>query len=268
MSDEILKPGTQKRVNVFASIPVSMPHGLGEIGFSRTAPISGRQMGVMLPIEVIRICILGRAQVDECLANGGLLRLTLANYNRDNNVKRDNKPQPVIVTPLQTRNGKIVPPPVQRRANKVNVGGINAQPIIQSEEYHMPPTNDPFADVQQAGSSADSSTDATPTENDTSKTSEAVASAVQSVVNEPAQAEEKKEEEPKVGHTDEEVREVTQPLANDPMLEMVAQAQAEEKEEEASAQPQEEEKEEAPTQSQSQTENNNNNQNRKKKKKR
>ena len=64
MSDEILKPGTQKRVNVFASIPVSIPYGLGDIGFSRTAPISGRQMGVMLPIEVIRTCILGRAQVD------------------------------------------------------------------------------------------------------------------------------------------------------------------------------------------------------------
>ena len=257
MSDEILKPGTQKRVNVFASIPVSMPHGLGEIGFSRTAPISGRQMGVMLPIEVIRICILGRAQVDECLANGGLLRLTLANYNRDNNIKRDNKPQPVVVTPLQTKNGKIVPPPVQRRANKVNVGGINAQPIIQSEEYHMPPTNDPFADVQQTGSSADSSADATPAEDDTSKTSEVVASEVQSVVNEPVQTEEKKEEEPKVGHTDEEVREVTQPLANDPMLEMVAQAQAE---------AEEEKEEETPVQSQ--TENNNNNQNRKKKKKR
>ena len=259
MSDEILKPGTQKRVNVFASIPVSMPHGLGEIGFSRTAPISGRQMGVMLPIEVIRICILGRAQVDECLANGGLLRLTLANYNRDNNVKRDTKPQPVIVTPLQTKNGKIVPPPVQRRPNKVNVGGINAQPIIQSEEYHMPPVNDPFADVQQTGPSADSSVDATPADNDTSKTGEVVASEVQSVVNEPVQAEEKKEEEPKMGHTDEEVREVTQPLANDPMLEMVAQAQAQAEEEKK--------EEEAPVQPQSQN-GNNSNQNRKKKKKR
>ena len=242
MSDEILKPGTQKRVNVFASIPVSMPHGLGEIGFSRTAPISGRQMGVMLPIEVIRICILGRAQVDECLANGGLLRLTLANYNRDNNVKRDVKPQPVVVTPLQTKNGKIVPPPVQKRTNKAIVGGINAQPIIQSEEYHMPPINDPFADVQQTGPSADSSVDATTTKDDTSKISEVVASEVQSVVNESAQAEEKQEEEPKVGHTDEEVRKITQPLANDPMLEMVAQAQAEEKEEEAPIQPQTENK--------------------------
>lgn len=234
MSEEILKPGTQKRVNVFASIPVSMPHGLGEIGFSRTAPISGRQMGVMLPIEVIRICILGRAQVDECLANGGLLRLTLANYNRDNNVTHETKPQPVIVTPLQTKDGKIVPPPpVQKRTNNnVNLGGIYAQPIIQSEEYHMPPANDPFTDIQQTGSSTDSSADATPTEDDTSKTSEVVASEIQNMVNEPAQV----EEEQMVGHTDEEVREITQPLANDPMLEMVAQAQAEEKEEEAPTQ--------------------------------
>ena len=244
MNDEILKPGTQKRVNVFASIPVSMPHGLGDIGFSRTAPISGRQMGVMLPIEVIRTCILGRAQVDECLANGGLLRLTLANYNRDNNVTRDVKPQPVVVTPLQTRNGKIVPPPpTQKRMNRANVGGVNVQPIIQSEEYHKPLTNDPFSDVQQAGSSPDSSTETTTVEDKTSKTSDVVSSEVQSAVDvESAHI----EEEQNVVNTDEEVGEITQPLADDPMLKMVAQ-----------------EHEENPT-PQPKTENNN--QNRKKKK--
>ena len=227
MNDEILKPGTQKRVNVFASIPVSMPHGLGDIGFSRTAPISGRQMGVMLPIEVIRTCILGRAQVDECLANGGLLRLTLANYNRDNNVTRDAKPQPVVVTPLQTRNGKIVPPPpTQKRMNRANVGGVNVQPIIQSEEYHKPLTNDPFSDVQQVGSSTDSSTETTTVEDDTSKTSEVVASEIQNTVNdESVQVEEKQE----VENADKEVGEITQPLTDDPMLNMVAQDQEEEK---------------------------------------
>ena len=242
MNNEILKPGTQKRVNVFASIPVSMPHGLGDIGFSRTAPISGRQMGVMLPIEVIRTCILGRAQVDECLANGGLLRLTLANYNRDNNVTRDAKPQPVVVTPLQTRNGKIVPPPpTQKRVNRANIGGVNVQPIIQSEEYHKPLTNDPFSDVQQAGSSTDSSTETTTVEDETSKTSEVVASEVQNTVNdESVQVEEEQNVE--------NVSEITQPLANDPMLKMVAQDQ--------------EKKEENPT-AQSKLENN---QNRKKKK--
>ena len=50
-----------------------------------------------------------------------------------------------------------------------------------------------------------------------------VADEIQSVVNESAQDEEK----PNAGHTDEEVREITQPISNDPMLEMVAQAQAE-----------------------------------------
>lgn len=246
MNNEILKPGTQKRVNVFASIPVSMPHGLGDIGFSRTAPISGRQMGVMLPIEVIRTCILGRAQVDECLANGGLLRLTLANYNRDNNVTRDSKPQPVVVTPLQTRNGKIVPPPpTQKRMNRANVGGVNVQPIIQSEEYHKPLTNDPFSDVQQAGSGTDSSTETTTVEDETSKTSEVVASEIQNTVDaEPTQT----EEEQNVGDTDEEVEEITHPLIDDPMLKMVAQDQ-EKKEENPIAQPKPE-----------------NNQNRKKKK--
>ena len=242
MNNEILKPGTQKRVNVFASIPVSMPHGLGDIGFSRTAPISGRQMGVMLPIEVIRTCILGRAQVDECLANGGLLRLTLANYNRDNNVTRDAKPQPVVVTPLQTRNGKIVPPPpTQKRMNRANVGGVNVQPIIQSEEYHKPLTNDPFSDVQQAGSSPDSSTETTTVEDETSKTSEVVASEVQNTVNDESVQVEEEQNVENVG-------EITQPLANDPMLKMVAQDQ--------------EKKEENPT-AQSKLENN---QNRKKKK--
>lgn len=242
MNNEILKPGTQKRVNVFASIPVSMPHGLGEIGFSRTAPISGRQMGVMLPIEVIRTCILGRAQVDECLANGGLLRLTLANYNRDNNVTRDAKPQPVVVTPLQTRNGKIVPPPpTQKRVNRANVGGVNVQPIIQSEEYHKPLTNDPFSDVQQAGSSTDSSTETTTVEDETSKISEVVASEVQNTVDDESVQVEEKQNVENVG-------EITQPLANDPMLKMVAQDQ--------------EKKEENPT-AQSKLENN---QNRKKKK--
>lgn len=247
MNNEILKPGTQKRVNVFASIPVSMPHGLGDIGFSRTAPISGRQMGVMLPIEVIRTCILGRAQVDECLANGGLLRLTLANYNRDNNVTRDVKPQPVVVTPLQTRNGKIVPPPpTQKRMNRANVGGVNVQPIIQSEEYHKPLTNDPFSDVQQAGSSPDSSTETTTIEDETTNTSEVVASEVQNTVDdESAQVEEEQIAE----NANEEVGEISKPLANDPMLNMVAQDQ-EKKVENPTLQPKTE----------------NNNQNRKKKK--
>ena len=229
MSDEILKPGTQKRVNVFASIPVSMPHGLGEIGFSRTAPISGRQMGVMLPIEVIRICILGRAQVDECLANGGLLRLTLANYNKNNNVTKDDKQQPVVVTPLQVKNGKIVPPPVRRPTKAVNIGGINAQPIIQSQEYHMPPANDPFSDVQENGSSSDSSAEAEVSEASTAETSTVVASEVQSVVNEsaPAAEEEKKEEQAPAEE------EAAAPIPNDPMLQMVAEAEAENKEEES-----------------------------------
>lgn len=229
MSDEILKPGTQKRVNVFASIPVSMPHGLGEIGFSRTAPISGRQMGVMLPIEVIRICILGRAQVDECLANGGLLRLTLANYNKNNNVTKDDKQQPVVVTPLQVKNGKIVPPPVRKPTKAVNIGGINAQPIIQSQEYHMPPANDPFSDVQENGSSSDSGTEAEVSEASATKTSTVVASEVQSVVNESAPAAEEKKKEEQTS-----VEEVTSPpIPNDPMLQMVAEAEAENKEEES-----------------------------------
>jgi hypothetical protein len=228
MSDEILKPGTQKRVNVFASIPVSMPHGLGEIGFSRTAPISGRQMGVMLPIEVIRICILGRAQVDECLANGGLLRLTLANYNKNNNVTKDDKQQPVVVTPLQVKNGKIVPPPVRRPTKAVNIGGINAQPIIQSQEYHMPPANDPFSDVQENGSSSDSGAEAEVSEASAAETSTVVASEVQRVVNEsPVAEEEKKEEQAPVEE------EAAAPIPNDPMLQMVAEAEAESKEEES-----------------------------------
>ena len=255
MSDEILKPGTQKRVNVFASIPVSMPHGLGEIGFSRTAPISGRQMGVMLPIEVIRICILGRAQVDECLANGGLLRLTLANYNKNNNVTKDDKQQPVVVTPLQVKNGKIVPPPVRRPTKAVNIGGINAQPIIQSQEYHMPPANDPFSDVQENGSSSDSGAEAEVSEASAAETSTVVASEVQSVVNESALAvkEEKKEEQAPVEE------EAAAPIPNDPMLQMVAEAEAESKEEESEG-----EDEESDDQTQSTEQNN---QSKKKKKK-
>ena len=91
----------------------------------------------------------------------------------------------------------------------------------------MPPANDPFSNVQQTGSSIGGGVNAEEVEDDTSKTSEVVADEIQTVVNESA----KVEEEPNTGHTDEELREITQPISNDPMLEMVAQAQAEEKEE-------------------------------------
>ena len=78
-----------KKVNVAARTPVVVS--------SLPAPIRGNVRNITLNEQDIFKCITQKAIVDEVLSNGSLVRLSLSNYNKVNEVV---KPEPVVVTPV------------------------------------------------------------------------------------------------------------------------------------------------------------------------
>ena len=77
-----------KKVNVTARTPVIVP--------SVSVPLRGTVRNIVLSEQDIFKCITQKAIVDEILSNGSLVRLSLSNYNKVNEVV---KPEPVVVAP-------------------------------------------------------------------------------------------------------------------------------------------------------------------------
>ena len=77
-----------KKVNVAARTPVVVS--------SLPAPIRGNVRNINLNEQDIFKCLTQKAIVDEILSNGSLVRLSLSNYNKVNEVV---KPEPVVVAP-------------------------------------------------------------------------------------------------------------------------------------------------------------------------
>lgn len=77
-----------KKVNVTARTPVIVP--------SVAVPLRGTVRNIVLSEQDIFKCITQKAIVDEILSNGSLVRLSLSNYNKVNEVV---KPEPVVVAP-------------------------------------------------------------------------------------------------------------------------------------------------------------------------
>ena len=70
-----------KRVNVHAPIPVT----------TLKYPIAGSVRNVMMDVNDIRLCLCGKAKVEEILPSGKTVRLGFNNYDKENTVPSDSR---------------------------------------------------------------------------------------------------------------------------------------------------------------------------------
>ena len=70
-----------KRVNVYAPIPVT----------TLKYPIAGSVRNVMMDVNDIRLCLCGKAKVEEILPSGKTVRLGFNNYDKENTVPSDSR---------------------------------------------------------------------------------------------------------------------------------------------------------------------------------
>ena len=71
----------KKRVNVHAPIPVT----------TLKYPIAGSVRNVMMDVADIRLCLCGKAKVEEILPSGKTVRLGFNNYDKENTVPTDSR---------------------------------------------------------------------------------------------------------------------------------------------------------------------------------
>lgn len=70
-----------KRVNVHAPIPVT----------TLKYPIAGSVRNIMMDVNDIRLCLCGKAKVEEILPSGKTIRLGFNNYDKENTVPSDSR---------------------------------------------------------------------------------------------------------------------------------------------------------------------------------
>ena len=71
----------KKRVNINAPIPVT----------TLKYPIAGSVRNVMMDVSDIRLCLCGKAKVEEILPSGKIVRLGFNNYDKENTIPSDNR---------------------------------------------------------------------------------------------------------------------------------------------------------------------------------
>ena len=71
----------KKRVNVHAPIPVT----------TLKYPIAGSVRDVVMDVNDIRLCLCGKAKVEEILPSGKTVRLGFNNYDKENTVPTDSR---------------------------------------------------------------------------------------------------------------------------------------------------------------------------------
>ena len=71
----------KKRVNINAPIPVT----------TLKYPIVGSVRNVMMDVSDIRLCLCGKAKVEEILPSGKIVRLGFNNYDKENTIPSDNR---------------------------------------------------------------------------------------------------------------------------------------------------------------------------------
>lgn len=71
----------KKRVNVHAPIPVT----------TLKYPIAGSIRNVMMDVSDIRLCLCGKAKVEEILPSGKTVRLGFNNYDKENTIPSDSR---------------------------------------------------------------------------------------------------------------------------------------------------------------------------------
>lgn len=125
---------TKKVVNIDAKFPVI----LGNM------KIFGTVLNLELPVGDIQQCILKRALVDEVLSNGRTVRLSLSNFNLNNDVVEVTKPTPQKeVKKIEEK--EIIAPKEELVINPIfaeePVEEVVEEPTVVAEEELIEPSN-------------------------------------------------------------------------------------------------------------------------------
>ena len=124
-----------KRVNVHAPIPVT----------TLKYPIAGSVRNVMMDVNDIRLCLCGKAKVEEILPSGKTVRLGFNNYDKENTVPTDSRVtnQPVQPhVPVETAKAKVEEAKVkEEKAEEVEVKAeeAKAEEVVAEEEKKEAP---------------------------------------------------------------------------------------------------------------------------------
>jgi len=89
---ELKKTTMVKKVNIFARIPIR----------TVTPNLYGKHEGLMMSPGNILKCIIHKAVVDEVLNDGSTIRLTMKNYNLDNNALLGAKTEPKLANTVRS----------------------------------------------------------------------------------------------------------------------------------------------------------------------
>lgn len=81
---------TEKKVNIYSTMPL----------FINNTILRGNAYGVKMSLSAIRNCIVSRAVVEEILDDNSIVRLSLANYDKDNTIKTNTTPNVKPETPI------------------------------------------------------------------------------------------------------------------------------------------------------------------------
>lgn len=111
---------TIKKVNVYPTMPITTVN----------PSIRGRMLRVNMTVENIYKCLIAHATVEEILNNGNIIRLTMANYAKDNNPKKPDKaPIPIIKPAIEK--------PIAPKSNDV----ISNIPKLEKKEVNIEETD-------------------------------------------------------------------------------------------------------------------------------
>ena len=118
----------KKRVNVHAPIPVT----------TLKYPIAGSVRDVLMDVNDIRLCLCGKAKVEEILPSGKTVRLGFNNYDKENTVPSDSRVtnQPVQPhVPVEAAKAKAEEAKAkEEKAEEAKVEEAKAEEVTAEEE--------------------------------------------------------------------------------------------------------------------------------------
>lgn len=112
-----------KRVNVHAPIPVT----------TLKYPIAGSVRNVMMDVNDIRLCLCGKAKVEEILPSGKTVRLGFNNYDKENTVPSDSR---VMNQPVQPH---VPVEAAKAKAEEAAAEEAKAEEVVAEEEKKEAP---------------------------------------------------------------------------------------------------------------------------------
>ena len=123
----------KKRVNVHATVPVT----------TLKYPIAGSVRNVMMDVADIRLCLCGKAKVEEILPSGKIVRLGFNNYDKENTVPSDSRVtnQPVQPhVPVEAAKAKVEEAKAkEEKVEEVKAEESKAEEVAAEEEKKEAP---------------------------------------------------------------------------------------------------------------------------------